>query len=102
MRKGKRLVTGLASVVAVSLMLAGCSGNGNNGNGGTASSAAPSSSPSSSVEPSATGSADPVKLTLWGGVPPENGPQEVVDNWNKENPDIQLEYVRFVNDDAAI
>ncbi|RED85110.1 ABC transporter substrate-binding protein [Cohnella phaseoli] len=101
MRKGKRLVTGLASVVAVSLMLAGCSGNGNNGNGGTASSAAPSSAPSSSVEPSATGSADPVKLTLWGGVPPENGPQEVVDNWNKENPDIQLEYVRFVNDDAG-
>lgn len=102
MRKGKRLVTGLASVVAVSLMLAGCSGNGNgnNGNGGAASSS-PSSSPSSSVEPSATAGADPVKLTLWGGVPPENGPQEVVDNWNKENPDIQLEYVRFVNDDAG-
>lgn len=31
----------------------------------------------------------------------ENGPQEVVDNWNKQNPDIQVEYVRFVNDDAG-
>ncbi|MDO3411186.1 extracellular solute-binding protein [Saccharibacillus sp. CPCC 101409] len=40
-----------------------------------------------------------VKLTMWGGVPPENGPQEVVDDWNAEHPDIQVEYVRYVNDD---
>jgi multiple sugar transport system substrate-binding protein len=38
---------------------------------------------------------------MWGAVPAENGPQEVVDNWNKLNPDIQVEYVRFVNDDAG-
>lgn len=41
----------------------------------------------------------PVKLTMWGGVPPENGPQQVVDDWNAKNPDIQVEYVRYVNDD---
>lgn len=34
-----------------------------------------------------------------GRCPPESGPQQVVDNWNKEHPDIQVEYVRYVNDD---
>lgn len=42
---------------------------------------------------------DPVKLTFWGGVPAESGPQLVVDTWNKQHPDIQIEYVRYVNDD---
>lgn len=42
-----------------------------------------------------------VHLKFWGGVPVEAGPQEVVDQWNKENPDIQVEYVRFVNDDVG-
>lgn len=95
MRNRKRLVAGLISIVAVSLMLAGCGGN-NNGNGG-----AKSPETSSNAEPGKAASADPIKLTLWGAVPAENGPQEVVDNWNKENSDIQLEYVRFVNDDAG-
>ena len=41
-----------------------------------------------------------VTLKLWGGVPSEYGPQEVVDNFNKEFKDkgIQVEYTRFVND----
>src|SRR4051812_18840853 len=42
-----------------------------------------------------------VKLKMWGGVPAESGPQTVVDNWNAKNPDIQVEYVRFVNDDPG-
>lgn len=52
----------------------------------------------------ASGSGDEkgvIHLTFWGGVPVEAGPQEVIDNWNRENPDIQVEYVRFVNDDAG-
>lgn len=52
-------------------------------------------------EGSQNGSAsnDEVVLYLWGGVPAEAGPQEVVDQWNEENPDIKVEYTRFVNDD---
>jgi len=44
-----------------------------------------------------------VTLKLWGAVPPEYGPQEVVDNFNKEFKDkgIQVEYTRFVNDDQG-
>jgi len=76
-------------------VLAGCSGNGNgNGNDNTSSEASPSASATVS-------SRNPVKLTMWGGIPPESGPQAVVDTWNAEHPDIQVEYVRFVNDDEG-
>ncbi|MEK3885587.1 extracellular solute-binding protein [Paenibacillus sp. PL2-23] len=45
---------------------------------------------------------DPVvRLTFWGGVPAEAGPQEVVDRWNAINPGIQVEYVRYVNDNSG-
>lgn len=42
-----------------------------------------------------------IKLVLWGGVPPEAGPDAVVQAWNAAHPDITLEYVRFVNDDEG-
>jgi len=42
---------------------------------------------------------DPIRLVMWGGVPPEAGPAEVMERWNREHPDIQIEYVRYVNDD---
>ena len=42
-----------------------------------------------------------ITLQFWGGVPAEAGPQEVVDNWNETHPNIQVEYQRFVNDDAG-
>ncbi|WP_438448101.1 ABC transporter substrate-binding protein [Gorillibacterium sp. sgz5001074] len=62
-------------------------------------------SPASSASPTAAATTapkkDPVKLVMWGGVPPENGPQEAVDNWNKQHPEIQVSYERFVNDDAG-
>jgi multiple sugar transport system substrate-binding protein len=40
-------------------------------------------------------------VKVWGGVPPENGPQAAVDAFNAEFKDkgIQAEYTRFVNDD---
>jgi multiple sugar transport system substrate-binding protein len=45
--------------------------------------------------------AEPVKLIVWGGVPGESGPQNLVDAWNAKNPNIQVEYVRFVNDETG-
>lgn len=79
----KKGFTLLAACVLMLGVLGGCGGNNNNtgdkaeGGKGTKT----------------------VKLTMWGAVPPENGPQEVVDNWNAEHPETQVEYVRFVNDD---
>ncbi|NQX60045.1 ABC transporter substrate-binding protein [Paenibacillus qinlingensis] len=54
---------------------------------------------SSAAPSAATGKV--VKLKWWGGVPEENGPKAVVDAWNAANKDIQVEYVRFVNDDSG-
>ena len=80
-----RIKKGLTGLIVGALMLgllAGCVGK-NETNGGE----------------SGGGSAEgKVKLTMWVRCP-ENGPQEVVDTWNADHPDIQVEYVRFVNDD---
>lgn len=55
----------------------------------------------------ATGSDEPsgdegtVHLVFWGGLPPEKGPQELVDNYMSENPNVSIDYVRYVNDDEG-
>ncbi|MCE3198217.1 extracellular solute-binding protein [Paenibacillus sonchi] len=83
----------MTSLVLLTGLLAGCSGNGN----GNSSSSAPNNE---SAGTNASGSSKgTVTLKMWGGVPPESGPQEVIDNWNKAHPETQVEYVRFVNDD---
>ncbi|MBD2845036.1 extracellular solute-binding protein [Paenibacillus sp. IB182496] len=87
--KKKALYT-MSLLLAVTLLAAACGGNGeghpaSEGNGGEGGSA----------------SADAVQLRFWGGVPPESGPQAVVDTWNAAHPDIQVEYIRFVNDESG-
>ncbi len=47
------------------------------------------------------GSSGVVNLTVWGAVPEENGPQTVIDKWNAAHPDIQVKYVRYINDDSG-
>ena len=42
-----------------------------------------------------------VDLIIWGAVPAESGPGEVVDNFNAEHDHIQAEYVRYVNNDEG-
>lgn len=97
-RKGAALVLSLMLMLA--LIAAGC-GSGNNGGNENASTG--NSSANNDAKKGASNgqgsAAKPIKLTMWGGVPPEAGPQAVVDNWNAEHPDVQVEYVRFVNDD---
>lgn len=44
---------------------------------------------------------EPVNLIIWGGVPAESGPDALVAQWNQDNPNIQVEYVRFTNDDTG-
>lgn len=76
-------MTLLAACVLMLGILGGCGGTKNNTGG----------------EAQGNEGSKTVKLTMWGAVPPENGPQEVVDTWNAEHPETQVEYVRFVNDD---
>ncbi|BCG58032.1 ABC transporter substrate-binding protein [Paenibacillus sp. URB8-2] len=87
MNKKKTALSMVASLALLAGLFAGCSTGGSTdgkqgGNG--------------------TGSENKgVTLKFWGGVPAENGPQAVVDAWNKQNPDIQVKYERYVNDDAG-
>jgi ABC-type sugar transport system, periplasmic component len=83
------LITALAASI-----LGACGSNSNNSNGNAGANAG-----KQSETPGKSG--EKVKLTFWGAVPAEAGPQEVIDTWNKENPDIQVEYIRYVNDDPG-
>lgn len=49
------------------------------------------------------GNKETVTLRMWGGVPPESGPQQACDDFNALYADkgIQIEYERFVNDDTG-
>lgn len=42
-----------------------------------------------------------VTLEVWGGVPGENGPQDLIDAFTKANPSIKVKYTRYVNDDTG-
>ena len=44
---------------------------------------------------------DAVTLEVWGGVPPENGPQALVDAFMAANPGVTVNYTRYVNDDTG-
>lgn len=90
--KKKGWVAGWAALVLFMGLLAGCS-SGADGSGGNTSGKAGENADGNAK------SGNAVTLKMWGGVPPEAGPQQVIDEWNKEHPDIQVEYVRFVNDD---
>ncbi|HEY8529020.1 MAG TPA: extracellular solute-binding protein, partial [Paenibacillaceae bacterium] len=96
--KNKRLLAVLCLLLLIGV-IAACSGGSGQGAGGGGASG-PAAAGGQSPSPGAGGGQQqPVKLVMWGGVPPESGPQAVVDNWNAQNPHIQVEYVRFVNDD---
>ncbi|MDI4643822.1 ABC transporter substrate-binding protein [Cohnella hashimotonis] len=89
----KRFGKASLSLALAAAVLSACSGNNNDsqGSGNTAGSSGASKGSSGEV----------VNLTFWGGVPAESGPQEIVDTWNKEHPNIQVNYVRYVNDDSG-
>ena len=42
-----------------------------------------------------------VTLNVQGGVPGENGPSDLIDAFQQANPNIKVQYTRFVNDDTG-
>jgi multiple sugar transport system substrate-binding protein len=83
----KKLVSLSFMILLILCLVVGCaSTTGNN---------------SSTGEKKGEKSDDVVHLKFWGAVPEESGPQQAVDNWNAANPNIQVEYVRYVNDEAG-
>lgn len=90
--KKKGWVAGWTALILIMGLLAGCSGGGDGSGGNTSGKAGEQAGGNAKT-------GNTVTLKMWGGVPPEAGPQQVIDAWNKEHPEIQVEYVRFVNDD---
>lgn len=86
-------VLGLA--LAAALMVTSFAGCGANNNTAT--------STNSNTVVNKEASKETVTLRVWGGVPPEAGPQASCDLFNKQFKDkgIQVEYERFVNDDTG-
>lgn len=82
----KKYLLGLSALTIGSVLMA-C------GNGET--------SEDSNGETTDVGSEEVVELNFWSGIPAENGPQEAVDEWNENNPNIQVTYTRYVNDDSG-
>lgn len=68
----------------------------------TAAAASPARSAVAGSFPSPTVlKASGVTLEVWGGVPPENGPADLVAAFQKAYPDIKVNYTRYVNDDTG-
>ncbi|TXK77371.1 ABC transporter substrate-binding protein [Paenibacillus sp. N3.4] len=87
----KSIYSALSLTMAFSLIISGCS-KGDNQNG---------SSPSAATTASSAAPKKAVKLKIWGSIPEENGPKDVVTKWNSTHPDIQMEYYRYANDDSG-
>lgn len=102
MKKMRKLAAlGLASVMTASL-LAGCGGN----NAPATSETTAKVAGTEGEKPKETSKETPketVTLRMWGGVPPEAGPQKACDDFNELYKDkgIQVEYERFVNDETG-
>ncbi|HIT90448.1 MAG TPA: sugar ABC transporter substrate-binding protein [Candidatus Merdenecus merdavium] len=46
-------------------------------------------------------SSEPLTLQWWGSFPEDMGPNQVCEEFNKIDPNVQVEYTRFVNDEAG-
>lgn len=56
---------------------------------------------SSRSEDESEKSSEAVVLQWWGSFPENMGPNQVCEAFNKIDPNLQVEYTRFVNDDAG-
>lgn len=111
MKRKKLMVAGMAALLAFSC-LAGCGSTatetasaGGASEEAVESSAAPAqeSAADQAADAESGGNGEVVTIRMWGGVPPESGPQQVCDNFNELYKDkgIQVEYERFVNDETG-
>lgn len=81
----------LAGLTALLIIASGCSSKDGSG------------TPAGAAEGTNSGGQNGKTITLkfWGGVPEEAGPLDMVKAWNEANPGVQVEYVRYVNDDSG-
>ena len=105
MKKAKKFIAIFLSIVMTVSIMSGCSSTNSATSSETSSaSSASSDSSSESAAPDEDwfGNDDgtPITLKVWGGIQPEYGYNEAIENFNNEflSKGIQAEYVRYVND----
>lgn len=101
--KFKKIMSLLLTGTLLASVLTGCGGAGA-ANGEVATQQEENGSGQAediSQQESTEAPAETVKLQVWGAVAEEYGPQEMVDAFNAEHDDIQVEYVLYTNDDAG-
>ncbi len=84
----RAVLRGLAGVGTLGL-LAGCGGTN------------AKDQPASGTGGGSAGEAESGTLNVWGGVPPESGPDDMFAAFMKEYPKIKVTYTRYVNDDPG-
>lgn len=89
-RLARHMSVMMVSVLLVSVF-AGCGSKGTSSTEGQ----------KSNTGEKATETQKKVNISFWGGIPAESGPQNAIDAWNKQNPNIKVEYVRYVNDESG-
>lgn len=105
MRKSK--VTAMLLALGMSMtLIAGCGSSASApaaSKAGGSTAAGASSAGAAAAGSKKSDSKKPVTIRVWMGIPPEAGPQAVIDAFNEEYKDkgIQAEYERYVNDDQG-
>ena len=103
MRNRKWLAVGMATALMI-FTLTGCGSSGQDSASSSAEteeSGAPASEDGAGQETASAdeekGNGEVVTLRMWGGVPPESGPQQACDDFNAQYADkgIQIEYERL-------
>lgn len=94
--KRKKLACFVLALALGAAALTGCS------QGETEQSSAPESTASQTESQSEKDPKDlEAKLTFWGAWAPEQGPAKWIEEFNKEYPGIEIEYVKFTNTDEG-
>ncbi|WMC92364.1 ABC transporter substrate-binding protein [Kineothrix sp. MB12-C1] len=100
----KKVLSVILATVIMTSTLAACGSDVNTNTVPKADSEeAKENTPDPEISEDGNGNVETVTLRLWGGVPPEAGPQASCDLFNEQYKDkgIQVEYERFVNDDTG-
>ena len=80
----KKVISAVLAAMMVGTCVAGCGSSGGD-----------------SGSDSGNSGGEVTTIQWWEGIPEDQGPQDVVDAFNEEHDDIQVEYVRYTNDDAG-
>ncbi|MDR6550538.1 extracellular solute-binding protein [Paenibacillus qinlingensis] len=92
----------ITSLVLATMMIAGCGSSGSTGNSQTSSQPEAAKSAAPAATTAAPAAADKAaKISWWGAWNEDQGPGDMIKEFNKKFPNIKVEYVKFANTDEG-